>query len=147
MKIWIFLNGIQQGPYDLEQLGQLPIEASTPVWYDSLEAWTPAGAAPATASLFALPADPTPPPPTAPVEPSHRPPTYIGWSILLTVCCCCPAGIAAIITGAITSSRWNSGDHEGALQMSHITEWLLIVTIVLAFISGPFGLTCLLPLF
>lgn len=36
MKIWVYLNDIQQGPYTLEELSQLPVTASTPVWYEGL---------------------------------------------------------------------------------------------------------------
>ena len=52
MKIWIYLNGIQQGPYSLDELADMPVKASTPVWYEGLPQWLPAGEAPATASLF-----------------------------------------------------------------------------------------------
>ncbi len=52
MKIWVYLNDIQQGPYTLEELSQLPVTASTPVWYEGLPQWLPAGEAPETAALF-----------------------------------------------------------------------------------------------
>ena len=55
MKIWIYLNGSQQGPFTYDDLRQLPIDASTPVWYDGLPDWTAAGVAPVTAPLFATP--------------------------------------------------------------------------------------------
>ncbi len=53
MKIWIHQNGIQQGPYDFDQLAAMGIDPQTPVWYDGLPKWTPASVAPATAPLFA----------------------------------------------------------------------------------------------
>ena len=55
MKFWIYLNGIQQGPYTFEQVKLLPLEPTTPVWYDGLPKWLPAAQAPATAPLFAAP--------------------------------------------------------------------------------------------
>lgn len=163
MKIWIHLNGLQQGPYDLQQLVQLPIDASTPVWYDGLAQWTAAGVAPATAGLFdangrlmspatnigayAQAPGYSPAPGVTQVfvqqQPQYqpRPSTYIGWSILLTVLCCSPIALLGIVTGAISSSRYNSGDVQGARRMSNLTEWLLIFSIVFAFITGPLGWT------
>ncbi|MDE6288098.1 MAG: CD225/dispanin family protein [Muribaculaceae bacterium] len=152
MKIWIHLNGLQQGPYDLSQLSQLPIDANTPVWYDGLPKWTAAGVAPATAPLFSTAQNQqqqTPPaPPTyvyinqpAPgMMPQPKPPTYIGWSILLTILCCSPIALAAIITGAISSARYNAADYNGARSMSNVTEWLLII----AFVFSPVVLLWLL---
>lgn len=152
MKIWIHLNGTQQGPYDLNQLGNLPVDPSTPVWYDGLQGWMPAGQAPATASLFA--AGTATPPPHSPQPPYGNPPggapwtvtqprpaTYIGWSILLTIVCCSPVALLAAVTGAISSSRYNSGDYNGARSMSNLTEWLIIIAIVFAFITAPLGIT------
>ena len=55
MKIWIFLDGRQQGPMDIDQLAQLPVTPTTPVWYEGLPDWSTLGAAPATAGLFAPP--------------------------------------------------------------------------------------------
>ena len=52
MKIWVHLNGQQQGPYEFDDLKNLPITPQTPVWYDGLMQWTVAGVAPATAVLF-----------------------------------------------------------------------------------------------
>lgn len=52
MKIWIFINGVQNGPYNLEQLKELPVTENTPVWHEGMSDWMPAVKAPATASLF-----------------------------------------------------------------------------------------------
>lgn len=52
MKIWIFINGVQNGPYNLEQLKELPVTENTPVWHEGMSDWMPAAKAPATASLF-----------------------------------------------------------------------------------------------
>lgn len=144
MKIWIHLNGTQQGPYEFDQLRVLPIDANTPVWYEGLPQWTPAAMAPATASLFGGPAGTPPPMGAAAAAPGMAPPrptTYIGWSILLTILCCSPIALIAIVTGAISSSRYNSADYNGARTMSNITEWLLIFAIVFSFVSAPLGIS------
>lgn len=153
MKIWIHLNGMQQGPYDLPELRAMAIGPDTPVWYEGLTGWLPASAAPATAVLFS---EPRPTPPPTPAEqmraaqsqvapqqakmPVPQPPTHLAWAIVLTVICCSPFGIAAIITGSMSSSRYNAGDIEGARRMSETTEWLLIFAIVLAFVTAPLGI-------
>ncbi len=151
MKIWIYLNGMQQGPYDFNQLSQMPLTEQTPVWYDGLPQWTPAGQAPATASLFANAqganaAQATPQaqqmPPVINItmqQAPKQPPTYIGWSIVLTILCCSFVALLAIVTGAISSSRYNAGDYNGAKTMSTLTEWLLIIAIVFSVISVPLG--------
>lgn len=175
MKIWIYLNGIQQGPYTFDQIKLLPLQPDTPVWYEGLPKWCPASEAPVTAVLFAPPANPTDTPlengqpfehhedgysqrGTQPfahqpymqqaytqqqygqpsdAEPPKRPSTYMAWCIILTIVCCCPFALAGIITGAISSSRYNSGDNAGAKRMSAATEWLLIISIVWAIIYMP----------
>lgn len=149
MQIWIYQNGIQQGPYTLPQLQMMNLDPSTPVWYNGLGDWTPAAQAPATASLFG----PTAAPPgfgggqqtngNAPYGAQNqgniplKPPTYLVWNILLTVLCCCPLALIGIITGAISSSRYGSGDYAGAQRMSTITEWLLILSVVWMLIAAP----------
>ena len=165
MKIWVYLNGLQQGPYTLEQVKMLPLEPTTPVWYDGLAKWTPASEAPLTVELFASAADPFAPAQDEPQAPygaqqaagwgapqpqaaytvdkgtqPKKPPTYMVWCILLTVCCCSPFAVAGIITGSFVSSRYNSGDYKGAWQMSRATEWLVIIAIVGALIYTPLAL-------
>lgn len=136
MKIWIHLNGVQQGPYDLSQISQLPIDANTPVWYAGLPEWTPAGKAPATAPLFQA----TQPEPQPRVVYVKQPATYTWLAVLLTVICCSPIALLAIITGAISSSRFSSGDYNGAKSMANLTEWLLIFAIVFGVLTAPFAL-------
>ena len=46
MEIYIHANGSNMGPYSLEQLKDLGISPDTPVWYNGLPDWTPAGVAP-----------------------------------------------------------------------------------------------------
>ncbi len=151
MKIWIYLNGVQQGPYELAQLSQLPLRPDTPVWYDGLPQWTPAAQAPATAQMFAdafapaqafQPAASVQQQATAPASECApaRPSTYFVWSILLTLLCCTPFSIAAIITGAISNSKYNSGDFAGAQRMSAATEWLVILSIVFGILALPLSL-------
>lgn len=162
MKIWVHLNGVQQGPYTFDQLQQLPVDPQTPVWYEGLPQWMPAGQAPATAPLFAT-QQPQPQPQPQPqqqwqpqqtqagyqsasdprvvfVQAPQRPATYLIWSILLTVLCCSPFSIIAIVTGAMVNSRYNAGNYDGARRMSNVTEWMIILSIVVGLIFLPISM-------
>lgn len=55
MKIWVYLDGRQQGPFELEQLFDMPVDESTKVWFDGLPRWCAAGEIPELKCLF----DPT----------------------------------------------------------------------------------------
>ncbi len=57
MKIWIHVNGVQQGPYSKEQVEAMHLPASTPVWYEGLAQWMPACQAPELADLFGAAAE------------------------------------------------------------------------------------------
>lgn len=149
MQIWIYLNGMQQGPYSLEQLQTMSLDPSTPVWYDGLPQWLPASQAPATASMFGTSFAHSDSdthtgygysPDNSRAEMPKRPATYLVWNILLTVLCCCPLSLVGIITGAMSSSKYSSGDYEGAKRLSNTTAWLLIVSIVWALLSLPFAM-------
>jgi hypothetical protein len=57
--------------------------------------------------------------PFIPGEPSAKPPkNWLTESILVTIFCCLPFGIAGIVNAANVNSRWNSGDHDGAIRAS-----------------------------
>lgn len=131
MKIWIHISGKQQGPFDKEDLPVDIMTAGTPVWYDGLQKWTPAGVAAETAALFSCTL------PTAEKEPKC-PPTYLVWSILITLCCCNVAGLVPLVYGSIVSSRFRAHDYEGARKASRITEWWVIIAFVLGLMMFPF---------
>ncbi|MDE6133962.1 MAG: CD225/dispanin family protein [Muribaculaceae bacterium] len=43
MKVWVYLDGRQQGPFELEQLLDMPVDPTTKVWFEGLPKWYPAG--------------------------------------------------------------------------------------------------------
>ncbi|QJD98406.1 CD225/dispanin family protein [Mucilaginibacter robiniae] len=47
-----------------------------------------------------------------------RPKNWLVESILVTIFCCLPFGIAGIVNAASVNSRFDSGDYEGALRAS-----------------------------
>ncbi len=71
-----------------------------------------------------------------PTEKQPMPPTYLLWSILCTICCCFPPGIAAIVFSLMVSSRHYNGDHEGAQRASRMAEIWIIVSFVLGVLSA-----------
>ena len=72
MKVWIYLDGRQQGPFEMEELLDMPVNENTKVWFEGLPKWYPAGYLSEMRPLFdgtlvrtGVPAEPglhTPPP-------------------------------------------------------------------------------------
>ncbi|MDE6137547.1 MAG: CD225/dispanin family protein, partial [Muribaculaceae bacterium] len=73
-----------------------------------------------------------------------RPSAFLAWSIILTLCCCTPFSLAAVVTGALTTQRYNRGDYEGAQRMSGITEWLVIISITLGIVGLPISMIAMM---
>lgn len=74
----------------------------------------------------------TPPPPPPPRQPGYTPPppsggrytgapipNYLIQSILVTLCCCLPLGIVAIVFSAQVNSKLAAGDVAGAMDASN----------------------------
>lgn len=133
MKEYYYLVGqSKMGPYSLDELLKQPISRDTKVWYSGLPDWVDAVDMPEFANFFASAPPPPPPPPTAPPPPprstnlggsnsssSQRPnvPMPKNWlieSILVTLFCCLPFGIAGIVFASRVESRYYAGDLEGA---------------------------------
>ena len=195
MKIWVYLNGVQQGPFALRQLADLSIEPGTPVWFEGLPQWLPAGkveqlrplfdssvpfpdedddaAAPAVTEASAAAGDDdadtsvliveevdtaadstdeleaaSAPEAVAPAEedskwqPGRRlrrhelpdtpcPPTYLGWTIFLTVCCCSPLSLAGLIASICVTSFYSKGNVGKAAKASEVAAWLVMCAIAL----------------
>lgn len=165
MKVWIHIDGAQEGPYELENLPWDRMDANTPVWYEGLPDWMAASQAPATAYMVSVKHGAKSesdsfhqssdvqnakwqqqqryqyyqPSAQAQGQESGRkcPPTFFVWSILLTVLCCNPVGIIPIITGSSTLSRFRNGNYRGARRMSETTEWWIMITIVTSLFMLP----------
>ena len=167
MKIWIYRDGRQQGPFDLYNPGDISIDSTAPVWYEGLDRWKPAGLCPELKEFLSSSADSTktddspsaensaqsdkaqspqpapapapeigrPAPPVASAAASAEcPPTYIGWSIFLTICCCSPLSIGALIASICVVTAWNSGRHSNARKASQWAAWLIMTAIALGFL-------------
>ena len=67
------------------------------------------------------------------------PDNYLVYSILTTLFCCLPFGIVGIVKSAQVSSKYQSGDYEGAVQASRdAKKWSMI-----ALICVSFGIFCI----
>lgn len=90
----------------------------------------------------------TPPPPPQPSyggpgpgAPATQVPNYLVQSILVTLCCCLPLGVVAIIFSAQVNSKLAAGDVAGAMDASRKAKlfcWIAlglgIVMLVLSFV-------------
>lgn len=65
------------------------------------------------------------------------PPTYLVWSIIVTVLCCLPFGIAAIVCSAQVKSAYSRGNLPKAEKMSEAAQWCIILSIVLGLLWIP----------
>lgn len=157
MKIWIHTGGVQNGPYTKEQIAAMHLPPATPVWYEGLPQWIPACQAPELADIFGAPAaaehseERTAGNSVATVLVEEtaealppRPATFLAWSIILTLCCCTPFSLAAVVTGALTTQRYNRGNYEGAQRMSNVTEWLVIISITLGIVGLPVSMLAMM---
>jgi len=73
----------------------------------------------------AAPAQPQPPP-AAPGQPAQVP-NYLVQAILVTIFCCLPFGIAAIVFAAQVNGKLQAGDINGAMESSRkakLWSWL-----------------------
>lgn len=84
--------------------------------------------------------------PTAPrsmtLQSEQMPPTYLVWSIIMTILCCTIPGIVAIIFSAKVSSKYYEGDLDGSRRASHNAE----IWIIISFVLGVLSNTLYLPL-
>lgn len=175
MKIWIYLDGRQQGPFEMEQLMDMEgFDENTKVWFEGLPKWCPAGTLDELRPLFdssaaplssgdsnsdtveeaasessvqhdaetSVAAEEHPQEPASRFAPGARyvfpvecdepcPPTYLGWSIFLLICCCSPISLGALVASLCVSSFYNSGKLEKSKKASEWAAWLIMISIAL----------------
>ncbi|MDA3800442.1 MAG: CD225/dispanin family protein [Kiritimatiellae bacterium] len=78
------------------------------------------------------------------VELPQKIPNYLAQSILVTIFCCLPFGIAAIVFAAQVNSKIQAGDIQGAMASSRMAKiwswWAFGVGIVFQIAYGAFTL-------
>lgn len=124
-------DGNQYGPITADQLRQWYREgrvgADTQVQSDGGE-WRALSACPEFADLFGSSAPVTtagsPVAPSVPgaaagySAPTEKIPNYLVQSILVTLCCCLPLGVPAIVFAAQVNGKQANGDMAGAMESS-----------------------------
>lgn len=169
MKVWIYLDGRQQGPFEMEDLKAVDgLDRNTKVWFEGLEKWSPAGEVRELLWLFGdendcqEPTDGTCEPcETEQMQPLAQepepastsryapgrvyravqldepcPPTYLGWSIFLMICCCSPVSLGALAASICVSSFYGKGDLEKSKKASEWAAWLVMISIALGMIPS-----------
>jgi len=67
-----------------------------------------------------------------------RPESNLVWAILVTIFCCLPFGIVAIVYAAQVDAMLNSGDYEGACESSEKARNWCIASMVCGIIWAIF---------
>lgn len=150
---YLVINGEKSGPFTIDQLTTQQVTPQTPVWTEGMSDWVPAQQVAELSSLFASQASiPEASQPTAtPQAPAYNaapaygnpqpqapntqvvPPNYLVWSILVTLFCCIPGGVVAIVYSTQVSSRFQQGDYAGANESSrNARKWVIISAIAAA---------------
>ncbi len=133
MKKYFYSDGTNSfGPFTLEELRSKNISRETLVWFKELGDWKPAGTVPEISEIFQL----SPPPVSnagsisgnaAGLNSQKPPKSWLVESILVTVFCCLPFGIAGIVNAAKVESRFYSGDVQGAVKSSEdAKKWVTL---------------------
>lgn len=141
MNYWVIDDGVEKGPFSLDQIRELRPAPNTPVWCTGLPDWTTADQLPELAQWLSYPqVEPAPcEPQPAHFQPDYTEPmpkTYLAWSIVATLLCCLIPGVIAIFCSAKVEPRWRNGDLKGAQNAS---DWALI-WIIAAVIFGIVGI-------
>lgn len=70
----------------------------------------------------------------------HPPKNYLIESILVTIFCCLPFGIAGIVFAAQVNAKFDLGDYEGALKSSQEAKKWMTLGIISSLVIGFFYL-------
>jgi hypothetical protein len=161
-------NGMQLGPVSQEELSAKvetgEVLAQDLIWREGLTDWQPLSQVAEFSQAIRPAGSPTPPPvqasmgsvpmPQPPAYPAGytqpKIPNYLWQSIVVTVMCCLPFGVIAIVQAAKVDSLVAQGDIAGATAASRsaknwvtasVASWLVIVGlyVVFAIIVGVSG--------
>lgn len=147
MRNYYYSDGHEKfGPFTLERLKQKYITRKTLIWYEGLSDWTLAEQIVELRFIFQN----EPPNVRNMQQPRQnnfqRPPkTWLLESILVTLFCCWPFGIAGIVNASRVESRFYAGDEEGAIRASEEAgKWTKIAFWVMLGLVGLYILLMVL---
>ena len=70
-------------------------------------------------------------------NPPPKPNNYLVWSILVTIFCCLPFGIVAIVKSSQVDTLWTSGNYDAARKSADEAEtWCIIAAVCGAVACG-----------
>jgi len=137
-------SGNRMGPYSLEEarhfFAQGLLLPSDLAWTEGMTDWLPLTEVlssgrrvppllpPAPSQVVAGPVG------IAGVGPGNRPKTYMLEAILVTLFCCLPFGIPAIVFASQVDSKYNAGDYQGAQNASNSAKTWYHVSLIVGFI-------------
>lgn len=143
-------NGVQMGPVGIDELRAKitsgEISATDMVWREGMPDWRKAAEvqelALAPVSSQQVVPQPTPGPAHSPYAPpsaisgsaSKEIPNYLWQSIVVTIFCCWPFGIPAIVYAAKVDGLKARGDIQGALAASKNAKTWCLVSLILGLI-------------
>jgi hypothetical protein len=124
MKIHISKNGQNIGQFELSEVNRMlqsgQISSNDLAWQEGMANWIPVGTMPGlNASVPPIPG--SNPPPLRHGSIAAAPtsiPNYLVQSILVTLFCCLPLGIVAIINASQVNNKISAGDIAGAMEAS-----------------------------
>ena len=135
---YYYTNGTERfGPYSIEELANKGINRTTKVWKEGLDNWVDAQDISELKTLFEY-EPPIPPLSKAPNTNNKTavipPNTWLVQSILVTLFCCLPFGIAGIVNASKVESKFYAGDPIGAERASRNAKKWTIAGVVSALV-------------
>lgn len=161
-KYFIMVNGQQMGPFTMQEIKERGFSTESYVYSKSLGDWKKLSEVPSfhrveieqppiyspepKAEQYSVPQSNQGPGQSNYVNPGRPPKTWLVESILVTLFCCLPFGIAGIVNAAKVESRFAIGDSAGAIRASEeaakwtrISFWIGIVIGGLYFLAALAG--------
>ena len=146
MKYYMVVDGQQTGPFEEDEMLSGGLTASTLVWSEGWSQWTPAGDVAELSRLLAASgqsqpaaAPPQPAGGSAEEEIPPTPKTYLVEAILVTIFCCLPFGILAIVRAAKVLPAYRRGDYyeaEGHSDSAKHYVWIAFIIGLIFFIAN-----------
>lgn len=143
MATWYYVEqGQRKGPVEESEIRNMiaagSLSQDTMVWTEGMANWQTAKMSLAGLQALAVPVTPPqyvsgPAPQTSSEEEITN---FLPWSIVVTVLCCMPFGVASIVYAAKANSSKQAGDYVSAAESARKAKLWLIWAIVVGLISN-----------